>query len=299
MGENKRRKDRDEQIEELERQHTIKLRLGYQPEAAPPDLANVKSRINNKHTTTNPKRQNAGKKPTKDSPSTHQEYSQHRKKWESEEFWPPTPPMEEPEVQEHHQSPEKDQSPVEHRRRTLIDPDFNAGNSRNGGRSRKVEKEETEFYIRESTSAPLETPLAPVPAAASNHHARPPSVKAFDVFRPPGYQHPVGSGGSGSSRQYLLNGVNEGIKVEADEPLPVTPDRCQQSPTEDEAVKQMWDEAVRDLSKDNKRQQLRQSKRSSGSAEKLEEEENFDMSDVFCLFPCCCCCFCLCRRRPK
>ena len=85
-------------------------------------------------------------------------------------------------------------------------------------------------------------------AAASNHHARPPSVKAFDVFRPPGYQHPVGSGGSGSSRQYLLNGVNEGIKVEADEPLPVTPDRCQRrSPTEDEAVKQMWDEAVRDL----------------------------------------------------
>ena len=143
----------------------------------------------------------------------------------------------------------QDQSPVEHRRRTLIDPDFNAGNSsRNGGgRSRKVEREETEFYIRESTSAPLETPLAPVPAAASNHHARPPSVKAFDVFRPPGYQHPVGSGGSGSSRQYLLNGVNEGIKVEADEPLPVTPDRCQQSPTEDEAVKQMWDEAVRDL----------------------------------------------------
>ena len=140
----------------------------------------------------------------------------------------------------------QDQSPVEHRRRALIDPDFNAGNSRNGGR--KVEKEETEFYIRESTSAPLETPLAPVPAAASSHHARPPSVKAFDVFRPPGYQHPVGSGGSGSSRQYLLNGVNEGIKVEADEPLPVTPDRCQRrSPTEDEAVKQMWDEAVRDL----------------------------------------------------
>ena len=144
----------------------------------------------------------------------------------------------------------QDQSPVEHRRRTLIDPDFNAGNSRNGGRSRKVQKEETEFYIRESTSAPLETPLAQTEAAAaSNHgHARPPSVKAFDVFRPPGYQHPVGSGGSGSSRQYLLNGVNEGIKVVADEPLPVTPDRCQQrSPTEDEAVKQMWDEAVRDL----------------------------------------------------
>ena len=46
-------------VEELERQHTIKLRLGYQPEAAPPDLANVKSRINNKHT------KNAGKKPTK------------------------------------------------------------------------------------------------------------------------------------------------------------------------------------------------------------------------------------------
>ena len=36
-------------VEELERQHQIRLRLGYQPEAAPPDLANVKSRINNKH----------------------------------------------------------------------------------------------------------------------------------------------------------------------------------------------------------------------------------------------------------
>ena len=58
-------------VEELERQHTIKLRLGYQPEAAPPDLANVKSRINNKHTTTNPKRQNAGKKPTKGAHTEH------------------------------------------------------------------------------------------------------------------------------------------------------------------------------------------------------------------------------------
>ena len=36
-------------VEELEREHQIRLRLGYQPEAAPPDLANVKSRINNKH----------------------------------------------------------------------------------------------------------------------------------------------------------------------------------------------------------------------------------------------------------
>ena len=35
--------------------------------------------------------------------------------------------------------------------------------------------------------------------------------KAFDVFRPPGYQRPVESGSSGNSRQYLLNGVNQGI----------------------------------------------------------------------------------------
>ena len=123
-------------------------------------------------------------------------------------------------------------------RKTLIDPDFI-------GKEAGEEEEEAEFYIRESKSAPLETPLTPVAVEASS---RPPSGKAFNVFRPPGYQRPVESG-SGSSRQYLLNGVNEGITVEADEPLPVTPppDGCHQSPTEDDAVKQMWDEAVRDL----------------------------------------------------
>ena len=85
--------------------------------------------------------------------------------------------------------------------------------------------------------------------------------KAFDVFRPPGYQRPIESGGSGSSRQYLLNGVNQGIRVEDNEPLPLTPpDRCHQlqESSEADAVKQMWDEAVRDLRKDNRRQQLRQ-----------------------------------------
>ena len=174
-------------------------------------------------------------------------------------------------------------------RKTLIDPDFI-------GKEAGEEEEEAEFYIRESKSAPLETPLTPVAVEASS---RPPSGKAFDVFRPPGYQRPVESG-SGSSRQYLLNGVNEGITVEADEPLPVTPppDGCHQSPTEDDAVKQMWDEAVRDLSKDNKRQQLRQRRTSGSAADEAAGTENFDMSDVFCLCPCCCCCFCLCRR-PK
>ena len=91
-----------------------------------------------------------------------------------------------------------------------------------------------------------ETHLAPIEASSPPQPPRPPSVKAFDLFRPPGYQRPVGSG---NSRQYLLNGVNQGIRVEADEPLPMTPDRCRQSPatSEAETAKQMWNEAVRDL----------------------------------------------------
>ena len=91
--------------------------------------------------------------------------------------------------------------------------------------------------------------------------------KAYDVFRPLGYQRPVESGGSGSSRQHLLNGLNQGIRVDGDEPLPLTPPDIRhqsQVTSEEDVVKQMWDEAVHDLRKDNKRQQLRQ-RRTSGS----------------------------------
>lgn len=35
-------------VEELEKEHYTRIRLGYRPEAPPPDLANVKSRISNK-----------------------------------------------------------------------------------------------------------------------------------------------------------------------------------------------------------------------------------------------------------
>lgn len=40
--------------------------------------------------------------------------------------------------------------------------------------------------------------------------------RAFDVFRPPGYQRPVLSG---DSRQYLLNEVNQGVRIANNEPL--------------------------------------------------------------------------------
>ena len=56
-------------VEELERQHHIRLRLGYQPEAAPPDLAHVKSRINNKHP--NGRKYYANKKSTKGASHMH------------------------------------------------------------------------------------------------------------------------------------------------------------------------------------------------------------------------------------
>ena len=35
--------------EALEQEHYTRIHLGYRPEAAPPNFANVKSRINNKH----------------------------------------------------------------------------------------------------------------------------------------------------------------------------------------------------------------------------------------------------------
>ena len=46
-------------VEELEADYQTRLRLGYMPEAAPPDLGNVKSRINNRHD------KKYAKKPTK------------------------------------------------------------------------------------------------------------------------------------------------------------------------------------------------------------------------------------------
>ena len=35
--------------EALEQEHYTRIHLGYRPEAPPPNFANVKSRINNKH----------------------------------------------------------------------------------------------------------------------------------------------------------------------------------------------------------------------------------------------------------
>ena len=46
-------------VEELERDYKTKQRLGFRPEAPPPDFSNVKSRINNKH------EKKYAKKPTK------------------------------------------------------------------------------------------------------------------------------------------------------------------------------------------------------------------------------------------
>ena len=118
------------------------------------------------------------------------------------------------------------------------------------------------------------------------------SQKAFDVFRPPGYQKSVQSG---DSHQRLLSEVHEGILV-GDQPLPMNSDHTvdPDEDTEKDIAKQMWLEAVDDLKKDNRRQQ-----RQLQQEQDQEKEANFDMSDVFCLFPCCCCCFCICRKPRK
>ena len=116
------------------------------------------------------------------------------------------------------------------------------------------------------------------------------SQKAFDVFRPPGYQKSVHSG---DSHQRLLSEVHEGVVV-GNQPLPMDSDHTVPEDAEKDIAKQMWLEAVDDLKKDNKRQQ-----RQLQEEQVQEKEANFDMSDVFCLFPCCCCCFCICRKPRK
>ena len=61
-------------------------------------------------------------------------------------------------------------------------------------------------------------------------------------------------------------------------------------PEVEDITKQMWLEAVHDLKVDNRRrkQQLQEMEE--------QKETNFDMSDIFCLLPCCCCCFCMCQK---
>ena len=85
---------------------------------------------------------------------------------------------------------------------------------------KRIHEDDETFYIRESHSAPLDTAKGPRRLAEELRPSKPrtsESQKAFDVFRPPGYQRPVHSGDSG---QHLLNGVNEGIYI-VDEPLPL------------------------------------------------------------------------------
>ena len=91
----------------------------------------------------------------------------------------------------------------------------------------------------------------------------------------------------------MLSEVHEGVVV-GNQPLPMDSDQTVPEDAEKDIAKQMWLEAVDDLKKDNKRQQ-----RQLQEEQIQEKEANFDMSDVFCLFPCCCCCFCICRKPRK
>ena len=95
----------------------------------------------------------------------------------------------------------------------------------------------------------------------------------------------------GRSRLETVN-IHQGIRVTNAGPVPLNTENDDHTASEakDEAA-EMWNEAVRDLKKDNKRRQVRQRMAK-------EAEKKFDMSDVCCLCPCCYCCFCLCRR-PK
>lgn len=150
-------------------------------------------------------------------------------------------------------------------------------------------EEDSGIYIRDSTSAPLDTPSR-----------QRPDSKALDEFRPDGYQKPAAK----RDTQYLLNEVNQEVHVAANEPLALFDSRPSSKDEDDIITKQMWEEAVRDLSEDNKRRRFRPPQRwqrqrpPKPAAIGDQQQQNFDMSDVFCLCPCCCCCFCLCRR-PK
>ena len=118
------------------------------------------------------------------------------------------------------------------------------------------------------------------------------SQKAFDVFRPPGYQKSVQSG---DSHQRLLSEVHEGILV-GDQPLPMNSDHTvDPEETEKDIAKQMWLEAVHDLKEDNRCHKLKEQEQDLRD----KDEQNFDMSDITCICPCCCCCFCMCRKPKK
>ena len=72
--------------------------------------------------------------------------------------------------------------------------------------------------------------------------------------------------------------------------------------TEADVAKQMWLEAVRDLKEDNRRQNhiSHDEWNKDYPPGRNGDKGNFeDMSDIFCLFPCCCCCFCMCRKPKK
>ena len=202
----------------------------------------------------------------------------NRREFENDDFWPQTPPSK-------YDNYSNLQEPIE------IEPAEQPAKSEfadnempsNSQAEQEINDECCDIYIRESKSAPLDTPKS---ASNETSKQRPDSQKAFDVFRPPGHQRAVGSGSSDSSRQYLLKGVNEGVRIDSQRPI--------LEDSEHDLTAQMWEDAAKQLSQDNKKRKYKTLHGADGG----QEGNKFDMSDVFCLCPCCCCCFCLCRR-PK
>lgn len=248
-------------------EYYTRTRLGYRPEAPPPDFANVRSRVDNRN-------KNYKKKPKPGLP--------HRREYQQEQFWPSTPEKEKKIA---------DLTNEQHNNETK---EISYHKNRPNYRQLQETNDDDDLYIRESTSAPLDTrDESPPPPQEVIKPSRPKttdSQKAYDVFRPPGYKRPPRTP---ESPVNAMHNVREGMQI-GDQPVSI---KSQEDQYKDDVAMQMWIEAERDLKKDNR--QLKQELAMKNMAEKKPPDDGLDMKDVCCLCPCFCCCFCKCDKVPK